>query len=119
VRVNQLVVDPVPAALRQLVHIQLAHPQHHLAQRAANLVTVDVDVRKIVVRPDLLHLAQRVLQCLHVPQANILQRCLVVRRIGGAGRRLRRKFVLRKLVERVGLARHLNVVGNIWPLRSS
>ena len=61
VRVNQLVVDPVAAALGELVHIQFAHRQHHLAQRAVNLVAVNVDVGKIVVGANLLHLAQRIL----------------------------------------------------------
>ena len=78
VRVNQLVVDPVAAALRQFVHVQFARRQHHLAHRAVDLVTIDVDVGKVVVSANLLNLPQRILQRMPVPQANILQRRLVI-----------------------------------------
>ena len=47
-------------------------------------VAIDIDVGKVVVSADLLNLAQRILQRVPVPQANILQGGLVVGRIGGS-----------------------------------
>ena len=60
-RIDQLLVDPVAAALGQLLDIQFARREHHLTDRAVNHIAIDVDVRKIVVGTDFLNLSQRVL----------------------------------------------------------
>ena len=116
VRVDQLVIDPVAAALRQLVHVQFARGKHHLARGAVDLIAIDVDVRKVVVGANLLNLPQCILQRVPVPQADVLQRRLIVGRIGCIDGGLRRKLVLHKSVQAKRLPRHLDVVGNVGPL---
>ena len=96
--VNQLFVDPVPAAFRQFFDIQFAGSEHHLAQIAGNLVAIDVDVGKIIVGADFLNLAQSVLQRLPIPKTNILQSGLIIRHIRRLHRCLRGKFALREAV---------------------
>ncbi len=111
--VDQLLVDPVPAAHRQLLDTDLACREHHLAQRAVEHVAVDVDVRKVVVGADLLELAQRVLQRAPVPQADVLERVLVGGRICRLGARIRRERALRDAVESVRLSRERDVVRDV------
>ena len=74
VGVDELLVDPVAAALRQFVDVQLARGEHHLAGRAVDFIAIDVDVGKVVVGADFLNLTQRVLQRTPVPQPDVLQR---------------------------------------------
>ena len=116
VGINQLVVDPVSAAFGQLVHIQFAHRQHHLAQRSIDLVAVDVDAREGVVGTNFLHLAQRVLQRIHIPQADVFERGLIVLRIDGGDARFRGKLALRKAVQPVSVPRHRDIIGDVRPL---
>ena len=112
-RVDQLLVDPVAAALRQLVHVQLASREHHLPHRAVDLIAVDVDVGEVVVRADLLDLAQRVLQRAPVPEADVLQRRLVVRGVERFDARFRRERALREAVQAEREPRHLDVVRDV------
>ena len=107
VRVDQLLVDPVPAALGQAVDVELARGEHHLPHRAVDLVPIDVDVGEVVVRADLLDLAQRVLQGAPVPQPDVLQRLLVVGDIDRFDTTLGGKRMLRDAVECVRLPRQL------------
>ncbi len=116
VGVDQLLVDPVAAALGQLLDVQLARRQHHLAQGAVEVVAVDVDVGKVVVGADLLLLAQGVLQGVPVPQADVLQRGLIVGGVGGIDRGLGGKLTLLELVEPVCLLGELDVVGDVGGL---
>jgi hypothetical protein len=51
-----------------------------------------------MISTDFLNLAQRVLERAPIPQANILQRCLIVRRIGRFDCSFGGKFALRDLV---------------------
>ena len=83
VRVDQFLVDPVPAALGQPFDVQLARGEHHLPDLAIHFVAVDVDVREVVVGADFLDLPERVLQRAPVPQPNVLQRVLIVGRVRG------------------------------------
>ncbi len=83
VRVDQFLVDPVPAALGQPLDVQLARGEHHLPDLAIHLVAIDVDVGEVVVGADFLDLPERVLQRAPVPQANVLQRVLIVWRVCG------------------------------------
>ena len=80
--IDQLFVDPVAAALGQLVHIQLAPGEHDLAHGAVDLIAIDIDIWKVVVSPDLLNLAQRILQRPPIPQPDVLERRLVICGIG-------------------------------------
>ncbi len=111
--VNQLFVDPVPAALRELVDVQFAGGEHHLAHVAVDFITVNVDVGKVVVGADFLNLTQRVLECMHVPQPDVLKRRLIVGGIGRLDGRLSGKLALGEPVQSVGLPRQVDVVGNI------
>ena len=111
--VNQLFIDPVPAAFGQLLHIQFAGGEHHLAQIAIDLIAIDVDIGKVVVGADFLNLTQSVLQCLPIPQPDVLQSGLIICRICRAHGRLRGKLALRETVQSVCLARHKDVVRNV------
>ena len=59
--VDQLLVDPVAAALRKLLDVQLARGEHDLANGAIDLIAININIGKVVVGADLLYLAQRVL----------------------------------------------------------
>jgi hypothetical protein len=78
VGVDELVVDPVAAAFGQLVDVELAGGEHDFAHGAVDVVAVDVDVGEVVVGADFLDLAQGVLQGVPVPEADVLERGLVV-----------------------------------------
>ena len=56
VGVDQFFVDPVAAALRKLVDVQLTGGEHYLASGAVDFVAIDVDVGKIVIGADFLDL---------------------------------------------------------------
>ena len=116
VRVDQLFVDPVAAALRQLVDAELARRQHHLTYRAVDRVAVDVDVGKIVVGANLLDLAQRVLQRAPVPQPDVLDRRAIPFEVGRLDARFGRERTLLEAMQPEGLPRHLDVVRDVRPL---
>ena len=111
--VDQLLVNPVAAALRKLVDVQLARGEHHLASHALDFVAIDVDVGKVVVGADFLNLTQRVLERAPVPQPDVLKRSLIIRRVGRRNVRLSGKLALRDSVQSVGLPRQFDVVGDI------
>ncbi len=113
VRVDQLLVDPVATALRELIDIQLARGEHHLASHTVDLIAIDVDVGKVVVGADFLNLTQGVLKSVPVPQTNILKRRLIVRGVGRRDVCLSGKLALRNSVQSVGLPRQCEIVGNI------
>ena len=113
--VDEFLVDPVAAALRKLIDAQLAGGEHHLAHGAVDFIAIDVDVGKVVVGADFLNLTQRVLQCAPIPQANVGERSLIVRRVGGLDRRLRGKFAPRDPVQSIGLPREVDVETNVGP----
>jgi hypothetical protein len=96
VSIDQLVIDPVAAALRKLVDVEFACGKHHFACVAVDLIAIDVDVREIVVGADFLDLAERVFERFHIPQADVLQRWLVVRGIGRTYGNFCRKLMLRE-----------------------
>ena len=113
VGVDQLFVDPVAAAFRQLVDVELARGEHHLPHLAVDLVAIDVDVGEVVVGADFLDLPQRVLQRAPVPQADVLERRLVVRGVDRLDAGFGRERPLHDPVERVRLPRHLDVVRDV------
>ena len=92
--VDELLVDPVAATLRELIDAQFARGEHNLTHDAVDFIAINVDVGKIIVRTDFLNLTQRVLKCAPVPQADVLQRSLIVRRVGRLDCGLGRKFAL-------------------------
>src|SRR5438552_43714 len=57
VRIDKLFVDPVAAALREPIDVQLACGKHYLTHGVVDLIPINVDVGKIVVAADLLNLA--------------------------------------------------------------
>ena len=111
--VDQLLVNPVAAALRELVDVQLARGEHHLANHAVDFIAINVDVGKVVVGADFLNLTQRVLECAPVPQPDVLKRSLIIRRVGRRNVRLSGKLALRDSVQSVGLPRQFDVAGYI------
>ena len=113
VSVDQLIVDPVAAALGELIDIQLARGEHYLASRAVNVIAINIDIGEIVVGADFLNLTQRVLQCAPVPQPDVLKRSLIVRRVSRLDSRIRGKLALRDSVQSVGLARQVGVEDNV------
>ena len=110
VGVDQLLVDPIAAALRQFLDVELARREHHLAHRAADLVSIDVDVRKIVICADFLDLTQRILQRRPVPQPYVLERCGILGGLRGFDPGVGGKRVGLDAVERVSLPGHLDVM---------
>ena len=113
VGVDQLLVDPVAAAFRQFLDVQLACGEHHLANRSVHFVAIDVDVGEVVVGADFLDLAQRVLERAPVPQPDVLQRRLIARRVNRFEAGLGGEGLLRDAIERVGPSRHLDVVPDV------
>ncbi len=109
-RVDELLIDPVAAALRKLVNIQFARGEHDLAHFAVNLIAINVHIRKIVIGADFLDLAQRVLQGAPIPQPDILKRWLIVCAIQGVNGGFGGELTLRNVVQRVSLPRELDVV---------
>src|SRR6516162_11081884 len=67
VGVDELLVDPVAAALRKLLDVQFARGEHDLTHGAVDFIAIDVDVGEVVVRTDFLNLPQGVLKCAPVP----------------------------------------------------
>ena len=116
VGVDELLVDPVAAALGEFVDTQFTGGEHHLTRGTGNVISIDVNVWEIVVGTDFLNLTERVLECMPVPQADVLQRRLIVGGVGRVDGRLRREFALRDAVQSIGLPRQVDVVGNVGPL---
>ena len=69
-------------------------------------VAVDVDVGEVVVGADFLDLAQGVLECVPVPEADVLERGLVVGGVGGFDGGFGGELALGEAVEAEGLAGH-------------
>jgi hypothetical protein len=113
VGVDELLVDPVAGGFRKLLDVELAGGEHHFAGDAVDFVAIDVDVGKVVVGADFLDLAERVLERVPVPQADVLQRGLVVFGIGGVDGGFGGELVLREFIEAVGGAGGGDVVGDV------
>src|SRR5260370_23692674 len=116
VRIDKFLVDPIAAALRELIDVYLAYGKHHLTHCAVDFIAIDIDIGEVVVGADFLNLTQSVLERAPVPQPDVLQRSLIVRRIGRLDGRFSRKFALREPVQSIGLPRQINVVGNVMSL---
>ncbi len=113
VGVDELVVDPVAAALGEFVDVEFADSEHDFALCAVDCVAIDVDVGEVVVGANLLDLAEGVFEGLHVPEANVLEGGLIVGGIGRAHGGFGGEFSLGEAVEAVGLAGHLDVVDDV------
>ena len=82
-------------------------------QGEAPALAINVDVGEVVVGADFLNLAQRVPECMPVPESDVLKRGLIVLRVGRVDGRLRGKLALHDSVQSVGLPRQVDVVGDI------
>ena len=109
-RVRDVLVDPL---LRQLVHVELARREHRLAVDAVDRVAVHVGVEERVVLAQLLELAVARHQGVGVPQADVAKRRRVVAELLRRERLFGRQRLLLDLVEPVGGARPLEVVGDV------
>ena len=88
VREGEVLVDP--GAVRQALGVQLAGREHHLPQLAIDRVAIVVDRLEVVVRAQLLDLAERFEQRLMIPQPHVLDRVgvaidVLARQLGVAG----------------------------------
>ena len=116
VRINKFLVDPIAAALREFLNVELAWGEHHLTHCAVDFIAIDIDIGKVVVGADFLNLAERVLQGAPFPQSDVLQRSLIVGRVGRVYGGLCGKFALREAVQSIGLTRQVNVIGDVGSL---
>ena len=107
VRIRQPLVDPDPA--RQILRGELPGRQGHLPVLPIDGVAINIDVRELVVRPDLLELAVRGEQGPGVPQADILDGRVVLLQILQGQRLVRRELSLLDVVQAVGQARVADV----------
>ena len=108
VREREVLVDPV--AVRQRVGVQLARRQHDLAVLAVDHVAVVVDRDEVVVGPDLLDLAEGVLQRLMIPERHVAQRHRVGVEVAPRQRGVPRELALLDPLERERVARGGDVV---------
>ena len=99
-----------PRSVRQALTVELTQRQHHLAVLAVDGVAVVVNVHKIVVGPDLLDLGEGLQQRLMIPQADVFNGAGIGRDVGRRQRAFTRQFPLLHPIERVRLARGLDVV---------
>ena len=74
---DQVAVDPRLGLFGQLVHVQFAGGEHHLAQVAVDGIAVDVDLVEGVVEADFLELPVGAQQRAVVPQADVGERVAV------------------------------------------
>ncbi len=108
VREREVLVDPV--AVRQRLRVQLARRQHDLAILAVDQVAVVVDRDEVVVGPDLLDLAEGVLQRLMIPERHVAQRHRVGVDVAPGQRRVPGQLALLDTLEREGVPRGGDVV---------
>jgi hypothetical protein len=113
VRVDQLFINPVATALRKLLDVQLARGKHHLTSHPVDFVAINVNIGKVVVGANFLNLTQSVLKGVPVPQPDILQRSLIMHRVGRRDVCLSGKLALRNSVQSVGLPRQGDIVGDV------
>ncbi len=100
VRIRQPLVDPDPA--RQILRRELPRRQGHLPVLPVDAVPIDIDIRELVVGPDLLELAVGGEQGPRVPQADILEGRLVLTQVLKRQCLLCRKLPLLDIVQAVG-----------------
>ena len=110
-RERQLLVDPGPA--RQAARVQLARREHDLPVLAVDDVAVVVDRDEVVVRPDLLHLAEGVEQRLIVPERNVLDRRRVALEVAPRQPCISRERPLLHAIEPERVARRADVVHDV------
>ena len=108
VREREVLVDPV--AVRQRVGVQLARRQHDLPVLAVDHVAVVVDGDEVVVGPDLLDLAERVLERLVIPERHVAQGDRVGVEVLAGQRGIARQLALLDPLEGEGVARRRDVV---------
>jgi len=102
VRIRQPLVDPDPA--RQILRGELPRGQGHLPVLPVDAVPIDIDIRELVIRPDLLELAVGGEQGPGVPQADILEGRLVLAQVLKGQRLFGRELPLLDVVQAVGEA---------------
>src|ERR1043165_4833140 len=88
VRVDQLFVNPRARLFRQLRHVQLARRNHHLPDLPVDLVTINVNILKIIIRSNPLNLLEGVAQSRPIPEAYVVERLLIVLIIEARNRRV-------------------------------
>ena len=121
VREGQMLVDP--RAVRKALGIQLARRQHHLTQFAVDRVAVVVDRREVVVRAQLLNLAERLEQRLVIPEPHVLDGVgvavdVLARQLGIAGEIARpHRGEIEGLPCRRDVVRHVRRFGRLFVRR--
>ena len=69
--IDQPVVNPITRTCRQLFDVDFSGCEHCADGLAVHDVTVDIDIREVIVRADFLNLAKRILQRLPIPQTHV------------------------------------------------
>ena len=83
VGVDDLRIDPALVYVGQLVDVELARRQKHLAVAAVDGIAVDVGVFENVIRAQRLDLGDGVVKGMHVPQTHVFECGLVVSDVDG------------------------------------
>ena len=117
VRVHEVRVDPARAgARRQLIDIQLARREQHLAVSAIDGVAVHVGIRENIIRPQRLDLRDGVMERAHIPQAHVVEGAFMQRRIDGRVGMHLKLGLGHALLQPVSRARGVNVRSDERPL---
>ncbi len=114
VGVLQMIIDPVPV-LRQ-AHIQLPSGKQHFSVFTVNPIPPHIGVVEHIIRPHLLQLAVSLKDQTRIPQSDVADGALVGLKIllGQILGAAEPQFL--EAVDRIGQARHLDMVFNIRPL---
>src|SRR5262245_15883446 len=115
-RVNQSFVHPVLGSRWKPLQTQFARRKHDFNRFAVESVSIDVDIRKIVIRTDHLSLPQRIPQGAPVPQPDILYGGAMALHIKCRIRYAWFERYFLNLVKSKRLARVLDVGANVWRL---
>ena len=117
-RVDEFLVNPRARLLRELADIQLARGEHHLPGLSANFVAININVLKIVVGANLLYLSQGVAQGRPIPEADVVERRLIVSNLEARNRGVRIEVSNLDAFEFESLARPVDIVLDVWSLAS-
>jgi hypothetical protein len=97
-----------------LIHVRQrardSRREHDLAVRAVDEVAVGIDPDEVVVRPDLLHLPERIEERLVVPERHVLDRRGVALEVRPRERRIARELPFFHAIEAERVARRRDVV---------
>ena len=98
---------------RELVGVEFAGAEQHLPLLAVDVVAVDIDIEEVEERADCLDLAEGGAHRRRIPEADVVNGVLVVGDLLLGDLLARRELPLLDAIEAVGVARRLNVAGDV------